>query len=356
MKTKKMPAMIKSLLVSMIIVLFQLTGASAASEPITLKVASYFPSTNPQSMLLKEFADELVETTGGRIRVEYYPGGTLFKATGTVDGITSGVADIGLSHVAYSPGRFPVMEACELPIGYPSPWVANQVINDFYSRFKPKEFNNLKVLWMHASGSSMLLTKQPVRKLEDLKGMMIRAPGYTGEVIKALGGEPSSVGIMETYDALSNGTLDGAFVPFETLKAFKFAEVVKYATKTWFVGSSYPFYVVMNKASYKRLPPDLKEIFDHLTGIYRGRFALMWNAIEFPAKMFAKQKGVHFMRIPYNQQKLWKDAAKQVIDNYINAMKAKGFKEKEINSWFTFLRQRSYYWYQKQEVYQIRMP
>ena len=65
---------------------------------------------------------------------------------------------------------------------------------------------------------------------------------------------------MEVYDGLSKGVIDGVNRPFETLKTFRFAEVAKYTTSSWSVGNLYTFYVIMNKNSYEKLPPDLKEI------------------------------------------------------------------------------------------------
>ena len=67
----------------------------------------------------------------------------MLKAPATIKGISSGIADIGLAHIEYTRGRFPVMEACEMPLGYASGWVANQIMNDFYNKFKPKEFDKV---------------------------------------------------------------------------------------------------------------------------------------------------------------------------------------------------------------------
>ena len=82
---------------------------------------------------------------------------------------------------------------------------------------------------------------------------------------------------MEVHDGLSKGVIDGVNTPFETLKTFRFAEVAKYTTSSWPVGNLYIFYVIMNKNSYEKLPPDLKEILDKLSGEYKEKFGLMWH-------------------------------------------------------------------------------
>jgi len=127
-----------------------------------------------QAKVLEEFCRVLEKGTGGGVKVDYYAGGSLLKAPAMFDGVVSGVADIGYSHVYYTAGRMPVTEAAGLSLGYPSAWVGSQVLNDFYQEFKPKEFDAVKVLWLNTSPNTAIATaKKPIRKLEDLKGLTI---------------------------------------------------------------------------------------------------------------------------------------------------------------------------------------
>ena len=216
-----------TLLVTLLALCPILDKEAHAAKVIRLKVANYFPPPTFQSKVLEEFCRVLEKRTDGAVKVDYYTGGSLLKAPAMFDGVVNGIADIGYSHVYYTAGRMPVTEAAGLPIGYPSAWVASQVLNDFYQEFKPKEFDAVKVLWMNTSPNSAIATaNKPIRRLEDLKGLTIRAPGQAGEVIKALGGTPAPTPMMEVYDALAKGVIDGEASNFETLIAFKFAEVV----------------------------------------------------------------------------------------------------------------------------------
>ena len=328
----------------------------AFSADVNLKIANYFPPPAMQSKLLEEFGKELQARTVGRIKVQYFPGGSLLKAPATIKGIDSGIADIGLSHIEYTRGRFPVMEALEMPLGYASAWVANQVMNDFYDKFKPKEFDDYKVLWFHACAPSVVITKKPVRKLEDMKGLTLRSPGRFGDVVSALGGTPAPTPIMETYDAIAKGVIDGVFTPYETLKTFKFAEIAKYVTDTTFIGPCYPFYVVMNKKSYQKLPADLKEILDELAGEYKERYALMWNGIEFPGKAFGKELGVEYISLSAEEAARWEQAVQPVVENYIQDMVSKGYKESETRGWFKYIKERTAELTAKQKFYQIKFP
>ena len=324
-------------------------------EVIKLKIANYFSPAAKHSLILEEFSNELEWRTGGRVQVDYYAGGSLLTAPAMFDGIVDGVADIGYSHVYYTPGRMPVTETAGLPLAYPSAWVSGQVLNDFYNEFKPKEFDDVVVLFMNTSTPSAIATAtKPVRTLEDLKGLIIRAPSLSGEVIAALGGTPAPTPMMEVYDAIAKGELDGEQSNFETLLSFKFGEVVKYSTSIWQLSFPYPFYLVMNKDSYNKLPSDIKPIFNELVGEYKERFLLVWNSIDFDGREYGESLGVEFIDLSDAEAARWVAAVQPVIDGYAAKMVDAGYSEAEVRGWIEFLRERADYWTAKQIEYRIK--
>lgn len=347
-----------ALLAGLLCLLFVFTasGNDAAAQVIELKFANYFPPPARHSKICQEFLTELEQRTGGKVKGRFFAGGSLLKAPAIFSGVISGIADIGFSHVEYTPGRMPVTEAIGLPLGYPSGWVSNQVANDFYHKFKPAEWKDVEVLWMHTSTPNVMITKTPVRTLEDLKGMTIRAPGTVGDTVAALGATPAPTPVMEVYDAMSKGVIDGVNIPFETLKTFRFAEVAKYTTASWQVGNLYPFYVIMNKNTYKKFTPELKEIFDRLVGEYKERTALMWNLIDAEGREFALQQDVEIIDLTPEQAARWKEATKPVIEGYVKRMTGAGFSESEVRGWVKYLEERIDYWTAKQLELRIKSP
>jgi TRAP-type C4-dicarboxylate transport system substrate-binding protein len=350
MRQKRMFMLVLVMVLSVGLMVTVLPAGKAHAAKATLKVANFFPPPSFQSKVLGEFCKDLEKRTNGQLKVDYFEGGSLLKSTEMFDGVVNGITDIGYSHVYYTPGRFLSVETCGLPIGYASGWVASQCMNDFYMEFKPKEFDPVKVLWMNASPPSAIATKsKPIRKLEDLKGLTIRAPGTAGEVIKALGGTPAPTPMVEVYDAISKGVIDGEASNYETLFAFKFAEVVKYETSIWPINHPYPFYLVMNKKSYDKLPADIKPIFDKLVGEYKERYILMWNAIDFVGEKAGKAHGVEFIDLSPNEIKRWKEAVAPVFDNHVKALVEKGYSEAEVRGWIKFLYDRADFWLEKQK-------
>ena len=91
-----------------------------AADAIKLKYSNYLPPTHPLTVLQGDFCKEVEKRTSGRVVITYYPGGTLATAPKMIDGVENRVSDIGLSHIGYTRGRFPVTETLELPMGYSS--------------------------------------------------------------------------------------------------------------------------------------------------------------------------------------------------------------------------------------------
>ena len=161
------------------------------------------PAPTAGSINSSEWSKEIEKRTNGKVKINYYSGGTLMPAPQTYDSIVKGIADIGFSIMSYTRGKFPLTEVIDLPLGYKSGYTATKLINAYYAKFRPKEFDETKVLYLHAHGPGILNTKKPVYKLEDLKGMKIRSTGLSSKIAQSLGAAPVGMPIPETYYALS---------------------------------------------------------------------------------------------------------------------------------------------------------
>lgn len=318
------------------------------SEQIKLKFSNFFPPASEISKVCEEFIADIDKRTNGRVKITYFPGGSLLKAPATFMGVVEGAADIGFISISYTPGRMPVTEILNLPLGFPNPWVAVHVANDFYKKIRPKEWDPVHVMWMHSSGVTILMTKKPVRKMEDLKGLIIRAPARIGEVIKALGGTPGQTEMAEVYDALSKGVFQGIYSGVMGLKDWRYAEVTKYTTLCWEISGIYGLAVVMNKGTWNKLPEDIKAVFNKTSEEYEEKFAKVWNAAELAGKEYGKSLKVEFINLPKEEANRWKQAVRPVIDAYEKEMVKKGFKKEDVTSWINFAQERIDYWTKKQ--------
>ncbi len=320
---------------------------SMAFGAIELKFSNFFPVPARQSKICEEFIKDLEARSGGQLKIRFFPAGTLLTAPKIYDGVVEGIADIGFSNIGYTFGRFRVTEALDLPLGFPNAWVANHVANDFYREFKPKEWDKIHMLSMHTSPVNVVLSAtKPVNKMEDLKGMTLRGLGFIAEVVSALGGTPRSIPMPEAYEAVQKKVIDGLMIPMETLRAFRLAEVTKYATECWPIGQVYTFYLVMNKDAWNKLPPAIQKVFNEYP--FEEKLATMWNEIDIDGKDLGMITGLKFIELPSEEITKWKKAVEPVIDKYVKSMVAAGYSEKEVREYVNFIRMRIEHWTKKQ--------
>jgi TRAP-type C4-dicarboxylate transport system substrate-binding protein len=237
------------------------------------------------------------------------------------------------------------MEIMELPLGFPSPWIAGHVANDFYDKFKPKEWDGYHPIVFCTSPVNVLQTlSKPVKALEDLKGMKIRGTGRIGDIAKALGAVPMPVEIVDTYEALRRGVVEGNFGPLEQLKGFKIGEIEKYVTASWKIGSVFSFYLVMNKAKWNSLPADVQKTITEHSRDFLDRWLVEWNAIDIEGREWFLKQGGQVVPISDAESARWVKAADPVIGDFKKDMVSKGYKAKEIDGWISFIKERIEYW------------
>ncbi len=315
--------------VSILAVFPFLTAFSAEGKTITLSYANFFPPTHIHGKLPAAWAKEIEKRTNERVKITYFPGGTLGKGDEIYDNVLSGVCDIGLSVFAYTKGRFPVMEAHDCFFGYPSAMAATLMVNDFYNKFKPKELNDVKVLYLNAHGPGLLHTKKPVYKLEDLKGMKIRCTGTSALMVKALGGVPVAMPQGDTYEALQKGVVEGTFAPMEVLKGWKQGEVIKYTTECYDVGYSQAVFVVMNLKKWNSLPKDIQKVFEQVSKEWIPKTGKAWDDIDAGGREFTLSLGNNIIPLSKEESARWVEAVQPVTEDYIKRAESAGLAGRE---------------------------
>lgn len=300
------------------------TGRYADAGAIELSYANFFPPTHDQGKLGEEWGKEIEKRTQGKIKVTYYPGGALLKGPQIYDGVLKGIADVGMSALAYSRGIFTAMEAIDLPAGYADGKSATAIINDFYQKFQPKELANVKPMYFHAHGPGLLHSKVPISKMEDLKGLKIRATGFSAKVVEALGGVPVAMSQAEAYEALQKGVADATFTPIETLKGWKQAEVIKYTIECTSVGYTTGFFVVMNLDKWNSIPADLQKIISQVNQEWFVKHGEAWDKSDQEGKAFTLSKGNKIVPLSAEENARWAKASQTVFDAYIQDAGKKG--------------------------------
>ncbi|MGL1862651.1 MAG: TRAP transporter substrate-binding protein [Pseudodesulfovibrio sp.] len=302
-----------------------------AQAETKLTYSNFFPPANHQSELAQEWCDEVAKRTNGKVVIEYYPGGTLTKAKQTYDGVVEGVSDIGMSCLAYSRGRFPVMAAVDLPLGYQSAAQATNTANAVYAKFQPKELDDVQVMYFNGHGPGLLFTtEKPVKTLADIKGQKIRATGNSAKLVKALGGTPVAKPMPENYQLLQKGVVDGSMHPIESNKSFNLGEVCKFGTDSFDVAYTTVFFIVMNKDKWNSLDADSQKVITEINNEWAAKHAAAWDEADVAGRKFLVEQGGEIIELSAEEAAVWKTAAKPVIDGYVADADAKGLNGQEI--------------------------
>jgi|SRR5271157_1616223 len=317
-----------------------LVGATVwAQQPIRMRYASFWPPTHDQSMGQEDWCKEVNKRTDGRVKIDFYPGGTLIPPAQTYDSIVKGIGDIGFVMFSYTRGKFPLTEVLELPLGIKDAKTATKLANAYFMKFKPKEFDEVKVLYIYASIPKIIDTKKPIAKLEDLKGIKFRCTGLDSKVVEKLGGVPVGMPISEAYDALSKGVVDGTVNPAESLEMFKLAPLLKYQIENFSSAGVSAMAVVMNKSKWNALPKDIQSILENMDQEWTEKMGRLWDEMETKAKKYIVNSGMQIVKLPPEEDARWKQAVQPLLTEYVQTMKAKGLPgEAALNFCIDFLK------------------
>jgi TRAP-type C4-dicarboxylate transport system substrate-binding protein len=334
-------------LLALVLVTIPLFGACAASTPtevIELNYNNFFPPTHYHSVLADQFCQEIEARTDSWVKITHYPGGGLAPAAETYDAVVEGIADIGMSCLAYTMGRFPSCELVDLPHGYPSGWVATKVANDFYNQFEPAELADVHVLYFHAHGpGTIFTTEKPVRKLEDMKGLVLRSTGVGAKIAEALGATGYAASQGEAYELMSKGVIDGSVTPPEVLKGWNQADVVKYVTMCIDVGYTTDMFVVMNQAKWGALPEQYKKVFTEVSEEWIEKHGRVWDYYDKVAVDYflSLDEGREVIELSPAEMARWVEAASVVKETYMSEKGAMGL---PVDDYEAYLNERAEYW------------
>lgn len=300
---------------------------------INLKLAHFAPAVHPiETVIVQGWAKRVEEATNGRVKVTSYPGETLLKAAETYDGVVNGIADIGIAPFGYTRGRFPLIEIFDLPgFDYKNAKVASRVAWEAVKEINPEEARDFKPLFLFSTGPGHLLTKEPVRNLEDLRKMKIRVTGLSTKTMELLGVTPVALSQAETYEALTKGLVDGNLAPTEVLKSWKQAEVVKYITLTPFLYTS-AFYFAMNNDVWNSLPADMQTAIEEVTEqFFEEEAAGMFEDLSAEGMKYGvEEKGMEVITLSADETAKWKELLKPMHDDYVGQMESKGLPGAEM--------------------------
>jgi TRAP-type transport system periplasmic protein len=261
-------ASMKRILVLVVVYLlvggFFLYDFAEASEkrPMVLQYEFWLPPKSPEWETMVAFYKGLEDATGGAVKVQFNPSGTMGKPDGTYQRTLQGINNIGHFNPGFNVGIFPMWEIFHYPIHCPSSEaLARFQIGMYEKGYFDKEFANVKVTSLFNIGSYLLFSNKKISTVEDLKGVKIRTIGEGwADVCKAVGAVPVSLPTGEMFLALQKGIVDSVANVWDASHVFKLNEVSKYVNEMHLMSSTH--IEAWNKKTWDALPLEGKKYID----------------------------------------------------------------------------------------------
>lgn len=216
-------------------------------------------------LVFTPWAKKVGEASGGTLNVKIFAGPVLGTFRNIYPRTVKGVADIcfGIFGPIYS--SFPKSQVASLPVAKRTAREAAIVLWRMANGSLKSEFTAIKPLAMFTFPDATIHLAKPVKRVEDIKGLKLSvSTKLIGQVVHALGAAPVFTQPTETYLSISRGVIDGIVTTWNAVHTFKLNEVTSYHIEGQ-MGLS-PAFVVMNKASYAKLPAKAKKAIDDNIG------------------------------------------------------------------------------------------
>ncbi len=270
-----------------------------------LVYASPYSPTHPFSRADLRWIDYVERESGGTLRIRPVWSGGLLSSEMSMEELRHGVADIGLVTPIYVRGGTHLIR---IQSGFYSgaDSIESQVaLYRCLERNTPRiaeELHGLKVLAVQGGLTPGIVTRdRPVRTLDDLKGLRLRAPTELLRVLERLGADPVNMPMGEVYSAMAKGVIDGVIAPPDTFAALHFAEIASNYTELAVPRGAYPARA-MSLRRWNALSPQQRAVLDAATPVWEAAIAEENRAAAARGLAEARARNIRFTRVSQAEQ------------------------------------------------------
>ena len=262
-----------------------LTVAPPAISQVVLDVSTIVPAAHPlHASMTLPYCKDIEAATQGRVSCRVLPK-SVASPPGTFDAIRDGLADMAFIVHGYTPARFVLAEAAELPFMADSAEVMSVAYQRVYERMLATfdEHKGVVMLGAFTHGPGQIYnTRRAITTIKDFDGLKLRTGGgVSADVARVLGASPVFKPAPETYELMSAGVVDGTMLPKETPLGLNLLRVIKYAT--YVPGGLYnvSFAMIASPKKWAQISPSDRDLIAKLSGqALARRFGQAWDAAD----------------------------------------------------------------------------
>jgi TRAP-type C4-dicarboxylate transport system substrate-binding protein len=283
----------------------------------TLKLQCIYPLNGIAGQTSDYFAKKAKEYTGGEVEIKVYGPGQLSGAKELLTAVQRGMIDIGIASLLYYSGTVKEAFGTYLPFSWTNSVEALEFWESGYLDFWKETSANYDFYYLApvAAGRFGIMTKTPIKKLEDMKGQKLRAAGMLGAVAEKLGATPVNLAPAEQYIALQRGTIDGLIFPIYSTKAYRLHEVISYVT-------SPPIYapgfvdIFTGKRTWEKLSKENRMALEK-AAIEAMYFSFIFcESQDYDIAAYNNKHGVQTIELSKDEQQRFYEATKGLYDEH----------------------------------------
>ena len=233
------------------------------TQTYALKYSSFAPEGHPTNVNTEVPLKEYIESeSNGRITVEIYSAGALTTQASTLDGIISGVTDMGYDSPAYYAGVYPYVELLTTPGYYYGDEPQQvEVFKEYMAAYPSEVFDeNIYLLAWQPSPLTYFISQKPMTSWNDIQGFSLRVPGDKVPFFNAIGCAPVVMSTADIYEAIRLNVINGTAVALQAVNTTSIYELCDYAT-AWYSGVGMTGWY-FSKEVYDSMDPEAQAVMD----------------------------------------------------------------------------------------------
>lgn len=301
-----------------------LLGGVLRADAVKWRVQSFYPGGAPYDNLIsKYFAETVKKLSKGEVQVLTYGSGSLVPFGETIESVSKGVIEAAIWWPAYETGRdmtatifggaMPFGLTAEQWFSWFTEYGGMKFIEELYGKWNIQPVGPLGI----GPTQIFLHVKKPAKSLDDLKGRTVRLAAIEAEVAKEFGIKPIFLPASEIYTALERGTIDGCeYAAPSDNWALGFHEVAKYIILPGWHSTAAPFFLMVNKDVWNKLPEDTKFLVEtaaYRTFVHQRAYEILESA---KAMRRFKEYGCVIVRLPDGDLARLDEVGNKIMDKY----------------------------------------
>ena len=295
----------------------------ASAQVKTIKFANQNSAGHPIVQGMEKFKEIVEKNSGGKLKVNLFPGGTLGSDQANVSAIQGGSLEMASMNSGIFASQVKEFGVYDFPFMFASTKEADAVVDGPFGKkmhAKLEEKGLIGLAYYELGFRHLTNGKRAINKVSDIEGLKLRVIPNAINVdwVKALGANPTPLPFPELYAALEQGAVDGQENPVATINSAKLYEVQKHMVLS---NHQYnPQSVLMSKKFWDGLTSAEKKIMEDAMVEATKHQRTQSRNLSASITDNLRKNGMQITTLPASEMAILRDKMKPVIAKHGDAI------------------------------------